>query len=259
MTPFPENSLTGLTKGSILLSKMENIENSLPENITPPQADTSFFSKLKTKWPVVLSIMGSIFLLTAIIYTAYSYRKHGQEVQPTPTPTSTISPTLGQSPMLTLTPIPTQTLSPAQTLPVEDETKGWKTYIPDANGFSSKYPSDWQMEENVNYIGPVYPNYTFFFKKKVEFMPGVSLFIVPKTTPEEWVGTRNTNFEEFATVKEFNLDGAPATKISGIPGALDQEWVFVDKDGTTFIFYAAGLNDELIIFNQILSTFKFLD
>lgn len=61
---------------------MSELENSLPEQpsakggpekITPPQAGTSFLEKLKSKWPVVLGILGSIAIFAALAYAGYWY------------------------------------------------------------------------------------------------------------------------------------------------------------------------------------------
>lgn len=216
---------------------LQDSKNTTPQapSVTPETSQIPKPPKRKTGLIIGLSLFLLLLAITGIFaYQNYQLKK--QVVQTPPTSEPTISPS-----------------------PAVDQTANWKTYTSEVNGFSFKYPLDWQMEENVNYIGPTYPNYTFFFKKKVEFMPGIKLFVVPKTTPEEWVGTRNSDFKKFAKIEEFALDDVQATKISGIPGALEQEWIFVDKTNKTIIFYAGGLGDELTIFDQILSTFKLLD
>lgn len=91
-----------MTKGGILFSEMQNLENSLPEqseNIYQSEVGTSFLGKLKTKWSVVLGILGSIAIFAVLIYAAYSYSKRGQETQLTPSPTFTVTPTI--TPILT--------------------------------------------------------------------------------------------------------------------------------------------------------------
>lgn len=94
------------------------------ENIITPPVGTSFLTKLKTKWPIVLGVLGSIAVLAAIIFASYSYGRRGQEPQPTPTPILTIKPEITPSPIVESTPsstlvqpslVPTVTLSPVIT------------------------------------------------------------------------------------------------------------------------------------------------
>lgn len=90
---------------------MPELENFSPEQekATEQQAPagSSFFEKIKTKWPIVLGVVGSFTIFTAIIYGAYSYGQRGQEPQPTPTMFPLLSPTLAVIPLITPTLTPT--------------------------------------------------------------------------------------------------------------------------------------------------------
>jgi len=88
------------------------------ENLTPPpagppirQAGTSFFAKLKGRWPIVLGILGSIAIFFVFIYAVFSESRRGQE--PQPTPTLVPSPT----PIVTVTPPLTSILTPTTVTP----------------------------------------------------------------------------------------------------------------------------------------------
>lgn len=136
-----------------------------------------------------------------------------------------------------------------------DETKNWKAYQNYRGQFTLKYPPNWKVEEDVNYIGPEVPNYIFIYKEKVEFMPGISIYIVPKTTVEDWF-KGNDNLVS-ARINKIKVGNSEALEVLDIPGALEQKWVFLDKNDKTYIFFAAGLNNEITILDQILSTLKF--
>lgn len=131
----------------------------------------------------------------------------------------------------------------------------WKTYTSKKDSYSLKYPSVWNVEENVNDLGPIFPNYTFIFKAKNEFDPGVMIWMTSQTTPEKWIGKQASGNMPFN--KSVIVDGIPGTLVDSIPGVSNQKWVFVNKNKKTYILFASGPNDELQIFDQILSTFQF--
>lgn len=168
---------------------MENIENSSleqSENITPPQAGTSFFSKLKTKWPIVLGALGSIAIFAAIIYAAYSYGKRGQEVQSVPSPTVTLTP----SPTPTIT---TSVPTPVPSQPTKElsEIENWKIF--QGTIYTIKYPSDWVLE------GP-YKGLTGFPEEIIIFSSGryTALSITLGQPPYGFTG--HTEFESGSTI-----------------------------------------------------------
>ncbi len=147
-------------------------------------------------------------------------------------------------------PTPTQSVNPIA---------NWRTYTNARLGYALQYPNAWQVEENTIYPIPSKPAATFIFEKQTEFAPGVYIWIQPQVEPKQWI-TEQLISPDFSQMKtqSVTIGGLPGTKISGVPGPLEQEWVFVTKSNQSIIFYASAQTD-MSMFDQILSTFKFLE
>lgn len=142
----------------------------------------------------------------------------------------------------------------------------WKTYRNDEYGFEIRYPPEWQYQVDKNYIG-------FYDPEKIKFFAPneltVRVFLKENNIPlDKWVqelpeikaeteilgeppvgSFQNINNINFYIVDTVNFEGG-----NTIANA------FVEKDG-----FVIKLSRDLLapndreIFNQILSTFRFLE
>lgn len=147
---------------------------------------------------------------------------------------------------LVVTPVPV--IQPIQ--PATPDTSTWTTYTNADLGYSLKYPSSWTFDEND-------PKGTSFYIKKEEFMPGIFITVSSLTTPEQ---DRGSDYIKYGKTTHILVDNLDALLITGIPGVAEQEWVFINKNNKTYILYALlGSHNELNVFRQTLSTFRFLN
>jgi len=227
-------------------------ENNLVPTPTTPVVTPQIVVEQPKQSNFLIILLSSLLFISAVIagFFAYQTQKLVTELtvlknEPTPTAIAKVEPT--RDPGLEPEPVPLEIL-----------TKDWKTYTNTKNKYTIKYPVTWQIKENVNDLFPAeIPPTTFLFEQVGEFAPGISIWKVPKIDPRQWI-TRQLYSPDYSQIKTENIvvGGISGTKISGIPGPLEQGWVFVERDGQAYIFYA-GVQTELTIFDQMLSTFKF--
>lgn len=136
-------------------------------------------------------------------------------------------------------------------------TAQWKTYS--ANGIKFKYPKNWILIENVTIFGPKAGTHTFFCVAKGTTR-GVGLFVIPKTLPGEWISKVYSSefLKQAEAVSLIKIDDQNATKVVNLPQVEKNEIVFITKNGTTYIFYAKGLDKEIRIFENLLKTVRLL-
>lgn len=142
----------------------------------------------------------------------------------------------------------------------DDETAGWRTYINTTYKYSLSYPPTWQIRENVTDLFPNKPPSTYIYEKVVEFAPGIYIWVVPKVEPKQWITELliSPDYDQIKT-EDITVTGIRGIKVSGIPGPLEQEWVFLNKNNKTIILYAGVQEEDMSVFDQILSTFRFID
>ncbi len=264
---------------------MENLENPpleqserQSENINPPQAEMSFFAKLKTKWPVVLGIVGSLTLFTAIIYAAYSYSKHGQKIQPTPT----VTPTPSQGPTVAVTPLLTVTLTPMVT-PTLDPTADWNTYTNAKYGYSIRYPKSFQVVEVETLVpSPETGGYTTVKEKgdRVQIQNGRSWFAIHIDNGFQYPSIGSTCLgKNDISISEILIDGDILYEIDSlitrgfllIASKYEEKnlgnqvlcpeiiWLHNNRRIKIAAEIAGVAQEDNQVVRQILSTFKFLD
>jgi len=158
-----------------------------------------------------------------------------------------------------------------ETVLPQDETAGWQTYQNEEGGYLFKYPKEWNATTNK------------YNSKNALFGPGA--------TSEsgyggvEFYGTLSTGQSLKDFVKEFNL-GVESGSISETEATINGQVVIIsilpkaatepteiksvsfEKDGKVFNMYLMYKTDftkypedeqRLTIFNQMLSTFKFIE
>ena len=135
-----------------------------------------------------------------------------------------------------------------------DETAGWKTYKNTIDAFSLKYPSSWIYKEGSE--GPEFaPSDKLFSTPYTEVFSPISIFI--KTTDN--FDLSNTSFNQYeekpVTISEINTN-----RITGINKGTNTRITGVKftHNGKIFIIVTFG-NNYIQTFDQILSTFKFID
>ncbi|MFA5770548.1 MAG: hypothetical protein WC894_03595 [Patescibacteria group bacterium] len=222
---------------------MDPIQPSTQQPIQPPVQIPDFQPKPNYLKTIILSVL-IIITLSLIAYLAFQNQKLQKQIL-----NPQVSPTIQA-------PSPTSKPSSSISTP-SDETAGWKTYTNTKYKYTLQYPLEWQIRENVTDVFPNKPPSTYIFEKIEEFAPGIYIWVVPKVEPKQWIMEQLVS-PDYTQAKTDNIIIASiqGTKISGIPGPLEQEWVFVNKDSQSFILYAGAMTD-MIIFDQILSTFKF--
>ncbi|HDZ54838.1 MAG TPA: hypothetical protein ENI19_00535 [Candidatus Nealsonbacteria bacterium] len=154
--------------------------------------------------------------------------------------------------------------------PPEDETVNWKTYKNDEYGFEIKYPSDFTFQEfdaelNTDQMSVV----VRFTKKDTTINYPVFDVSLAKTfsTPEEWIEDGNYCPESFASCSSFVSSPIPGSiKFDKLERHYGSTHTFFKNNGILFEI-AVGATDPnepipesaYSIYNQILSTFKFIE
>lgn len=140
----------------------------------------------------------------------------------------------------------------------KDGTEGWKTHK--GSKYSIKYPSDWQVLENINHISTDSPNYDHFYLVMQEMEPGVNVFITSKTTAQAWSDKQGSG-PDTPKFTEYIVDGIKGTWVD--KGSGFQPFVIVDKDQNSYIISLStplGYENQEYeeIFTKMVRSFKFL-
>lgn len=137
--------------------------------------------------------------------------------------------------------------TPYSTPFVNLDTSGWRTYRNEQYGFEVSYPTDWELQADLNYSG---------FQMLARYENTDSWGIVDPPWPGLKVGLKK---DDFATWSNFivtsQLTFTEASVFRGVARILFQ---FGDKN----VFAECGFYSQREILkncNQILSTFRFLN
>lgn len=185
------------------------------------------------------------------------------------------SPTL--QPISQSTPVPTANNAESTT---SAETADWKIYTDTTNRFTIKYPNSWLQftlsDKTGGYLSkialvPQAPS----DKQQLGELPGVRIAVLkldPKncTNSAEYAQEEinaylnNKNLYPNLQIKPLILDGIPGYRIdSGSPGVTAQRgpevYMFQCPTEIQMSFDPEGIENGIQLFDQILSTFKFLE
>jgi hypothetical protein len=146
-----------------------------------------------------------------------------------------------------------------------DETANWKTYRSEDYNFEIKYPPEASMEIDPRFEGDVF---NMLFPNE-----GAPISIYVYQNPQEytlnskelnqWIEKNDLSQKVLGETESIKIDNTDAIKYfaneSGSPSphtVLTSKGKFIYKIDA-YIYEGSRIND--IIFNQILSTFKFVD
>ncbi len=144
------------------------------------------------------------------------------------------------------------------------EMANWKTYTNIPNGFSIKYPSEWNVKENT-YNKSDLPKFSVTImppsKPDIEFPPIIGVRVYDNSsslTLENFVKKQNPFSFQSTTVV---VSGVGGIKIS-LPGATNNDHIFLAFNKNIYdisLDHSVKKEDDINseTFNQILSTFKF--
>lgn len=176
----------------------------------------------------------------------------------------------------TATPLPTQ-------IPTPDETANWKTYTNNKLNYSIKIPRDWLIDDKENVF--IRTSGEAIFLPQSEKDKGVfsTKIAITKLTNEkiryslntetqfnEWLlMPAATDVRRLAKVENLKIDNLDAVKFisTTLPGDATEPFFSIvtwfRKNGSNYYIEFGGdekiVNGNVNIYNQILSTFKFLD
>lgn len=195
-----------------------------------------------------------IFLVLIAIGGAYYFGTKRGNVFPTPT----------QTPTSITTSTPTQITPTVK--PTADPTANWKTYANSSYSYQIKYPSDWSViredkdKPAFKTIVQLTPN------NSTNNLPSVVVVIEQNTFDTVYNGLKEISERYKGTFKQFTVNNliTNANKAEFITGAGDSDYniqVIFEKNKLAYNIEFLSNNppdpNEIKLFDQILSTFKF--
>ena len=219
----------------------------MPEEILETPQPTPPTESKSTDWTkIILAAVLGFGLLAGSAYAGYWYGT--QQVQPVEEPTPVVS-------QPTPTPEPT-------TPPVTDPTTGWVKYTNSEYNFEMRYPTSWEVLSEGWGAGTSEGD----AKSKYQVALGenstlLSILII-----------KSDQYQTFESLSKVpNLPSGPATVISSsevVVGGIRALYIIQDNDSEGVVMLDTAKNMVVLeiigsgnreTFNQILSTFKFLD
>ena len=213
--------------------------------VQSPVQIPDFQSKPNYLKTIIFSIMG-VLLVVSIIYLYLQNQKLQQQVL-----NSQVSPTISSP---TLTPKPSSSIS----IP-SDEVKNWKTYTNYKLGIEFMYPIEWPVPKELSQST----------KTEVNFD---GKLIIIKGSFYDLTLQRDLNFDEYSVRSygdetprhDFNIDGLIGKRglEKSVSNYLDIVILSKNNKSTEIISITYIYNpkkEDGKLFDQILSTFKFVD
>ncbi len=240
------------------------------ETFETPQPTQPVESK-SSNWPkIILAAVLGFGLLATAAYAGYWYGT--QQVQQPEKPTPVVS-------QPTPKPTPTPEATPSLTPTVEDETKDWKTYTNSEYKISFKYPKDWDFtvydlgekhEDNktifhVSILSTKdFKNRALIANDKDVLSVGVKVWNNEKGLSlnpvlSEWDSFWQNPDADSVYTKEVNQTEWLVRELTNASVLPIVEFCTL-RDAGLYVLSAAPRDSNLYnYFDQILSTFRFLD
>jgi len=156
-------------------------------------------------------------------------------------------------------PSPTPTLA---LTPTPDPTANWRTYSNSEGKFSVKYPTEWTIKD-LRSLGSIIQNVSNVVLEADEYKAQITISVSDTDTARKLA-----EGEQKQSGEKFSLDGTMATKWLESKEKKAQGYVLAIKGDRVYSILLECLSQEcfetdkqyyLDIFDQILSTFKFLE
>ena len=240
----------------------------MPEEILEtPQPTQPVTESKSTDWTkIILVSVLSLGLLAGAAYAGYYYGT--QQAQPAKEPTPAVSQPQPEADR----PLDETPAEPTTAPVVEDETKDWKTYTETVHSFSLEYPSSWQVAKGNEHAPSIPSSMTEIIKLQSK-VGTIDVSIIPwhnnlkKDLREELSSFISSYFGETeVSYESTQLDKQAALRGSYLQSAMGSQTkvilTAVEKgDYVLFLQTQFDIEDSsrLGLYNQILSTFKFLD
>lgn len=216
---------------------------------TPPAPDGTPKKKNYPPW-----ILGILVLVVAVtVFTFYKFTKENSKIQPAPSPSET-------------------------SLKKADPTANWKTYTNKNVGFTFKYPANW-IENGDSLEEKIGENDVDEFSQKgisvriyensgslnaLEFLDTIFYKDYTDQGSKSLKEAYIKQYRENSYLKPATIDGKSVTSIEELiePHGSDGLgiWITIKENGLLLRSYpSADYQNQQKIFNQILSTFKFIE
>jgi len=147
--------------------------------------------------------------------------------------------------------LPTDT-SKTDTSQAENETADWKTYKNEKYGFEIKYPKNWQIESISKESAVFSP---LGEDSSAESSKRITIEIKSQGWVEEQTSLGMLEDKKEIIIGVGNYSGIEALNL----GMLAYRSIILKQNSVVYDISTSENNPEMSIFNQMLSTFRFLD
>jgi len=162
--------------------------------------------------------------------------------------------------------LPTQTKQKITSISITtDETANWKTYVNQRCKYSVKFPSNWEKVDD-----PMIGEEAVYFKPmNINFISSDNASIIIEARPSKEIGVNNLqdkidSYNAFLwknwtnkKIEEINFKNTKAIKATGDNYGIPNIKILILANDC--YYEIKGVGDYIQTFDQILSTFKFLD
>lgn len=132
----------------------------------------------------------------------------------------------------------------------------WKTYVNTELGYSIKIPSTWSYDDQHSKI-----NVSFENNQNQDVDGNFSILVTKAESIDKYLGEALSSYYKSTTLNNLSLAGVTATKVTtrlNNESTYSQDWFVINKNRMYIISYTTYQEVENK-FDQILSTFKFID